>query len=127
MSKSKHKEKDVSKWNTTDFHGYLSEITADKFGVTYAPFGRGSASQKWLIEKSQIKSMIAKEGAETTKAFIDYCVENYRPTAQYPFISFGFMSAYRKDDLPRVQAAIAKQQVQAETIKRETEVDDTWF
>ena len=50
---------------------------------------------------------------ETVKAFIDACFEAYKPTAQYPGLSFYFMTSYMTQHLQ--QAELASKRKEAET------------
>lgn len=59
--------------------------------------------------------MIAEHGPEVVRKFIDACFDEYRPTAQYPGLNFGFMYCYQRARvLPRVLAAHAEQARRAE-------------
>jgi hypothetical protein len=103
--------------------------TADKFGVTYMPYGQGVISNRWRIEQGQVKNSQKLYGNEVLKAFIDMCINNYVPKADYPFIAFGFMFAYKRDDIPKVQAMLIASEARADEAVRqsEMEVDEDWF
>lgn len=131
MAKAKAKkwnEKPVSEWNVRNFHDYMTHITREKYGVTYTPFGQGSINERWRTEQSNVKWMIQNHGAILTKAWVDYCVENYVPKKEYPFIKFGYMFAYLRDDIARVEAQ-SKRIKEREIIAaiEQKEVDDDWF
>ena len=51
------------------------------------------------------KLMIAEHGPEVVRKFIDACFDEYRPTREYPGLSFSFMYCYQRARvLPRVLA-----------------------
>lgn len=111
-------EKDIAKWNVNDFHAYLSDEHKRRFGVDYAPFGT------WVSEKGQIGRLIGtarKPGTHDKaliKRFIDACFDEYKPTEQWPGISFGFMVAYKKPVMQRLQAAEMKAEQAASAVKK---------
>lgn len=129
MAKAKTwREKDVKDWNVRNFHDYLTYITKGKYGVTYAPFGQGSIGERWKQEQGNLKFMIRNHGAVITKAWIDYCVEDYVPKTDYPYISFGFMFAYLRQDIAKVEAQLTRRAERAIIAEKEAkEVDDDWF
>lgn len=127
---TKFQEKEVEKWNVRDFHDYLTARTEEKFGVDYIPFGKGPISQRWRTEQGQLKNAMKEFGNEVLKACIDFCIDNYRP-GRYPFINFGFMYAYKRDDFARVQFAYNRQLKLREELERQkAEQDETgteWY
>lgn len=129
MAKAKTwREKDVKDWNVRNFHDYLTYITKEKYGVTYAPFGQGSIGERWKQEQGNLKFMIRTHGAVITKAWIHYCVDNYTPSADYPYISFGFMFAYLRQDIAKVEAQLTRRAERAIIAEAEMkEADDDWF
>lgn len=98
----------VVEWNTTSFHDYLADEHKRRFGVDYAPFGT------WQAEKGMLGRLIGtarKPGTHDkalVKRFIDACFDEYKPTAQWPGISFGFMWTYKKPVMQRLQAEALK-------------------
>jgi hypothetical protein len=84
------RERPLDKWNTSTFHAYLSDRHFEIYGISYVPM-RG-----WMAEKGRLKREIDEHGPEVVKQFIDACFADYRPTAQYPGLNFGFMATYQK-------------------------------
>jgi hypothetical protein len=84
------RDRPLEKWNVATFHYYLSDKHLDLYGINYVPF-RG-----WMAEKGMLKREIDEHGPEIVKQFIDACFADYRPTAQYPSINFGFMNTWMK-------------------------------
>ncbi|EAC5221502.1 hypothetical protein D1X54_00425 [Listeria monocytogenes] len=107
--------KEVSKWNTTDFTKYLQAEHLRRYGIEYQPFG------KWAVEQGHIGRIIGtakKKGThskEFLKDFIDACFSEYKPNAQYPGISFGFMLTYKKQTWQRIELEHIKKQKDTET------------
>lgn len=119
----------IESWNVKHFHDYMIARTAEKFGVTYMPYGQGVLSSKWRIEQGQIKNSQKLYGNEVLKAFIDMSINNYVPKADFPYIAFGFMFAFKRDDIPKVQAMLNASEARADEAVRqsEMEVDEDWF
>lgn len=123
----KYHEKPVQDWNVKNFTDYLVDTTREKFGVTYAPMGKGSLQQRWAVERGQLKNMISKHGAEVVKAFIDYCINEYTPTKAYPYINFGFMYSYRTSDIARAELSMKRAEARKAAKKETKEVGEDWF
>lgn len=100
---SSWRERSIYDWNTTTFHAYMQDLHKELFGVDYVPF------RNWQVEVGMLGNAIGtktKEGKydkKVIKEFIDLTFHNYRPTPQYPGVSFGFLWSYRKQDLQRAQ------------------------
>ena len=104
----KYDEIDVTAWNTRHFTDYLKAEHKRLYNVDYTPFrgynaeagilGRyiGTAKKPGLYDKALVK------------AFIDVCFSEYKPSAQWPGLSFGFMSTYMTRNLQRLQAEEAR-------------------
>jgi hypothetical protein len=87
---------ELKDWNATTFAAYLRYKHEERFGLPYV-------TNSYAAEARQIKSMYEEYGKEVVKDFIDECLRQYRPTAQYPTVSFFFMfSRMRERILPRV-------------------------
>lgn len=113
------KERDIEYWTTISFTEYLKAKHRELFGIDYAPF-RG-----WSVEMGIIGGIIGTRNGKprqasnaTLKRFIDETFAGYRPTAEYPGTSFGFMWTYRKTDWQRIQAEELRQQ-QAEAARQD--------
>ena len=115
----------IEQWNVTTFHAYLAELTADHFGVEYAPTGSGSKSQRWAREKGMMKQAQERYGNEVLRRFIEMCVSEYKPKAQYPYVSFTFMYSYMDRNFAKAQAELAAQnrRKEAEQTAREDMAD----
>ncbi|MFZ4454261.1 hypothetical protein [Salibacterium aidingense] len=111
----------IDSWNCTTFTAMLTELTADHFGVDYAPGGGGSKSQRWAREKGMLKQAQQRYGNAILRRFIEMCVEEYRPNSDYPFPTFAFMYSYMDRNFARAQAEIAaaERQAQAEDNARQ--------
>ncbi|WDS60544.1 hypothetical protein BC6_00029 [Bacillus phage BC-6] len=98
----------VSKWNATTVRSYLQCLTQHRFKMDYI-------SDNIRQENAIISQFIKQYGREVLKEFIRDCVKDYKPTKQYPIVTFGFMYTYqRKHILP---AIIKKRQAQEERLK----------
>jgi hypothetical protein len=91
--------RDLADWNATTFAAYLAERHADMLGIQYV------AGNSVARERAMLKRMIDEYGPDVTRHFIDACLAEYKPTPQYPGVSFTFMYSFmRARVLPRVLA-----------------------
>lgn len=63
-------------------------------------------------------------GPEITKRFIDMCFAEYKPSLEWPGVSFGWMQTYKGRNLQRVSSAVQAEEKRAD---RNEGVDDAWF
>lgn len=123
----------IETWNVASFCAYLTDKHRELYGVDYVPM-RG-----WRAEQGILGALIGTQSRtapkprtvsnEAVKRFIDETFENYRPTAQYPGTSFGFMYTYRKHDWQRIQAdelARARRKTSVEEAPDIGELTDWW-
>ena len=96
--------RNIEDWNVLSFTEYLKDKHREIFGIEYAPM------RSWRMEQGQIGRLIGtktKEGTHSkavVKRFIDEAFESYKPTPQYPGTNFGFIYAYRRNILQRLEA-----------------------
>lgn len=116
MAKAKAKhytELSVADWNTAHFQAYLRDKHVEKFGIQYASAGG------LMAERAQIAKYIGtarKSGLyskETVKTFIDACFDAYKPTAQYPGLSFYFMTSYMTQYLQQAELVSKHKEAEA--------------
>jgi hypothetical protein len=104
--------RNLADWNATTFATYLAERHEEIFGIKYVGGGI-------KFERASLRRMIDEYGPEVTKRFIDACLAEYKPTPQYPGVSFAFMYSFmRARVLPRVLAELKReaQREQAATL-----------
>lgn len=107
----------VADWNTTHFRNYLTDEHKRRYGVDYVPF-RGFNAEAGMI--GRYIGTARKPGQydkALVKAFIDACFDEYKPTPQYPGLSFGFMSTYMTRNLQRLQAESQRSANAVEAVK----------
>jgi hypothetical protein len=121
ISKKDWQNLPLDEWNSTTFQTYLAHLTKERFKVDYE-------CRNFAIERRFINNLLTKYGAEVVKEFIDECVKKYRPTAQYPMISFSIMYTYKKENvIPQVQKRLqAKEDAKNDTdnVLSDEELDD---
>ena len=107
----------VDKWNTTHFRNYLTDEHKRRYGVDYVPF-RGFNAEAGMIGRY---IGTARKPGQYDKAlvlaFINACFDEYKPTPQYPGLSFGFMSTYMTRNLQRLQAESQRSANAVEAVK----------
>jgi len=114
----------IDKWNAAHFQAYLADQHIERYGIQYASAG-GSLAERNLIAK--YIGTARKSGAyskETLKAFIDACFTQYKPTQQYPGLSFWFMQEYMKRLLQQAELASKRSEAEREANEDLTEVAD---
>ncbi|WP_230122501.1 hypothetical protein [Bacillus velezensis] len=82
-----YESKPVANWNTRDFQAYLAEQRL--YDVPYAPFRGYQAEAGMLGRWVGTKQKPGAYGPEITKRFIDLCFAEYKPSLEYPGLSFG--------------------------------------
>ena len=96
--------RNIEDWTVLSFTEYIRDKHRELFGIEYAPM------RSWRMEQGQIGRLIGtarKEGSHSkavVKRFIDEAFESYKPTPQYPGTNFGFIYAYRRNILQRLEA-----------------------
>ena len=122
--------KPIEKWTVRDFHNYLIAEHERLFGVGYVPY------RSWSIEQGLLGSIIGttgKKGKPGThdkaliKSFIDKCMGSYKPSANYPGISFGFMWTYQRNYLQQLEKEANAKNVAASYKKESEQVGSDWW
>lgn len=119
----------IETWNVTTFTEYLRDRHHELFGISYAPFGG-----TWGMEQGVLGDLIGTQSRvnpkrrtasnEAVKRFIDETFEDYKPTAQYPGTSFGFMWTYHKADWQRIEAEEARRLKNDQAIEEQPSLDE---
>jgi hypothetical protein len=117
----------IEQWNITTFHAMAIDLTRERFGVDYQPGGPGAMTTKWSREKGMLKTEQGRYGNEVLRKFIEYNIENYRPTIEYPFINVWFMMTYRKVDFAKVQVIVAQETKFTRSQTQASEIEDDWI
>jgi hypothetical protein len=95
ISTKDHANLPIERWNVATFLAYLTDETSRRFGVTYAPGGRGALSSRWSMERGMLNAKKAQYGNATLRKFIELALDSYTPTTDYPYVTFTFMISYR--------------------------------
>ncbi|ODB76016.1 hypothetical protein [Bacillus velezensis] len=117
-------DKPVAKWNTRDFQAYLKAEHERLYGVPYVPMRGYQAEAGMLGRWVGTKRKPGEYGPEITKRFIDMCFADYKPSMDWPGVSFGWMQTYMGRNLQRAVSAVLAEEARG---KRNSSVDDTWF
>lgn len=110
-------ETDVSKWNTRHFHDYLRDEHKRLYNVDYTPFRGYQAEAGMLARYIGTARKPGQYDKALVKAFIDACFAEYKPSADYPGLSFGFMQTYMTRHLQRLQAEQARKATASDAVK----------
>lgn len=119
------RNRDIEDWNTTTFTHYLQDKHREMFGIEYVPM-RG-----WRMEQGQLGRLIGTKSKEGThskavvKRFIDEAFAEYKPTKEWPGTNFGFIYAYRRQILQRVEAEEVAEERRQERQQAVEDVDYT--
>lgn len=95
--------KPIATWNVKDFHTYMQAEHKRLFNVDYRP------QASWGREQGLLGGLIGTARKPGTadkalvKAFIDEGFATYKPTANYPGTSFGWLWQYRANVWQRLQ------------------------
>lgn len=113
--KAKHySEVATSEWNTAHFQAYLADKHVEKFGIQYVAAGGIMAERALLAKYAGTARKAGMYRKETVKAFIDACFEAYKPTAQYPGLTFWFMTTYMSVELQKAELASKRKEAEAQ-------------
>lgn len=89
-------------WNVLTVQTMVADMNAEKYGAEkYVPM-RG-----YGFEQGRIKQALAEYGAEALAATIERAFVEYRPNAQYPQLTAGFLISYM---LPRIMPQVLVEQ-----------------
>ncbi|MEH6861473.1 hypothetical protein [Bacillus velezensis] len=119
-----YETKPVANWNTRDFQAYLKAEHQRLYGVPYVPMHGYRAEAGMLGRWVGTKRKPGEYGPEITKRFIDMCFADYKPSIDWPGVSFGWMQPYMGRNLQRAVSAVLAEEARG---KRNSSVDDTWF
>lgn len=93
----------TEKWNAAHFQKYLADEHVKHYGIQYASAG-GVVAERNLI--ARYAGTARKSGLypkDVIKAFIDRCFQTYKPTQQYPGLTFWFMTQYMTQQLQQAE------------------------
>ena len=120
-------DKPVSKWNTRDFQAYLKAEHERLYGIPYVPM-RGWKAEAGMIGRwVGTKRKPGEYGPEITKRFIDLCFAEYRPTAEWPGVNFGWMKTYMGTKIQRVAAEIRAEEEAQQRREEQAEIGDDFY
>jgi hypothetical protein len=111
----------TSDWTVTTFRQFLADQHEEKYAIKYT-------TRSFAVEGRWLKLMVSEHGPEVVRAFIEACFAEYRPTRDYPGLSFSFMFSYQRARvLPRVLADMKRRAAVEVSKKQAEEFDDDWL
>jgi hypothetical protein len=115
--KKRWQDTPLDEWNASSVISYLYDRHDELYGIKYTTRNRA-------MEAGMVRQMLNEDGAEVTKRFIDACYSDYKPTVQYPGLSFSFMRSYMYGRImPRVLAEKARERAY-EASEDDTNIDN---
>ena len=109
MTKAKsYAETPLDSWNTRHFQQYLADEHVKHYGITYVSKMPIKAEAGLLGGYIATKRKPGRYSKAVVKRFIDRCYESYRPTPQYPGLSFWFMHTYMGGELQKAELDVKK-------------------
>lgn len=128
MSERKYKTKEIDKWNVNDFMQYFGDQHLERFEVEYMPMGSWSVERGLIGNTIGTQKKVGKIDKAVFKRFLDICLDEYKPTRQYPGTSIGFLITYRKNVIQRVIVEMkTEDKVEVEQMAEvSTDISD-WF
>ncbi|MCY9329980.1 hypothetical protein MOF21_08525 [Bacillus haynesii] len=120
-------DKPVAKWNTRDFQAYLKAEHERLYGIPYVPMRGWKAEAGMLGDWVGTKRKPGEYGPEVTKRFIDLCFAEYRPTAEWPGVNFGWMKTYMGTKIQRVAAEIQAEEAAQQRREQQAEIGDDFY
>ncbi|MCY8754772.1 hypothetical protein [Bacillus haynesii] len=120
-------DKPVSKWNVRDFQSYLKAEHERLYGIPYVPMRGWKAEAGMLGSWVGTKRKPGEYGPEVTKRFIDLCFAEYRPTAEWPGVNFGWMKTYMGTKIQRVAAEIQAEEEAQQRREQQAEIGDDFY
>ena len=124
----------IDTWTVISFTEYLKDKHHEMFKVDYAPFGGTYGMEQGILgdligtqSRTNPKPRAASNAA--VKRFIDETFAQYKPTAQYPGTSFGFMWVYRKNVWQQIQAEELARESREQAVEEAPTLDELsdWF
>ena len=102
----------LERWNATTYREYLKHLHRKRYGIPYV-------TNNHAIEGRFLKNTWEEYGKLALKRFIEICFDEYKPTAKYPGLNFGFMYSYmRARIMPRVLKELSYQKKVEKKAKR---------
>ena len=128
MTERKYETKPIEKWNVNDFMQYFGDQHLKRFEVEYMPMGSWAAERGLIGNTIGTQKKAGKVDKAVFKRFLDICLDEYKPTRQYPGTSIGFLITYRKNVLQRAEIELrSEERVEAEQMAEvSTDISD-WF
>lgn len=114
MSSSKathYNDTPIEKWNAAHFQAYLQDQHVERYGIQYASAGSVVAERNLIAKYIGTARKPGDYSKETLKAFIDACFTQYKPTQQYPGLSFWFMTTYMTRLLQQAEMASKRTEI----------------
>jgi len=116
--------RNVDDWNTLTFTEYLKDKHRECFGIEYAPMRSWQMEQGLIGRLIGTKSKAGTHSKAVVKAFIDEAFQTYKPNAKYPGTNFGFIYAYRRNILQRLEAEEKRKEKARAWAENNNDIDD---
>ena len=115
-------ETSLDSWNTRHFQQYLADEHAKHYGITYVSKMPIKAEAGLIAQYIGTARKQGKCSKAVFKRFIDRCYEAYRPTTQYPGLSFWFMHTWMSGELQKAELDVKRTEVETQTTQEMEEL-----
>ncbi|MGG2024185.1 hypothetical protein AB1282_00550 [Gottfriedia sp. S16(2024)] len=117
-AKTHYNEIPTDQWSANHLRDYLYAKHEEHLGVKYV-------ARNFAVDTRMLKNFVSAYGVTVAKRFIDVCLANYTPTANYPGTNFAFIQTYMKE---RYLPQCLKAEVMAERVAEvDNEIDADWL
>ena len=112
----------IAEWNTGHFQAYLADKHVEHYGIQYVPAGGVVAERTLLAKHIGTARKAGMYGKDVIKRFIDRCYAAYKPTQQYPGLTFWFMVTWMSAELQRAELEGKRQEAVEQATENYSEV-----
>ncbi|MGE7843939.1 hypothetical protein ACQKNX_24535 [Lysinibacillus sp. NPDC093712] len=110
-----YSETPIEKWNTAHFQAYLINQHVERYEIQYVSAGSIVAERNLIAKYIGTARKPGMYPTKVVKAFIDACFTQYKPTQQYPGLSFWFMTTYMTRLLQQAELASKRTEIEDNT------------
>jgi len=119
-----YSETPIEKWNSAHFQSYLCDQHVKYFGILYTSSSGIVAERNLIVKYIGTARKTGLYSKNVMKHFIDACFAEYKPTAQYPGLTFWFMVTYQSRLLQQAEIVEKREELTTQVTEEYEEVTD---